>query len=572
MATSLKTGITAPGENEPKKYLDFNGLNALWDNICDKFAPQWKSVNFDHIAKTSPTHEEDNVVLTFQNLSMPPVADGEFAGVVDHTHVNQTTWTIAAAKAHEGGTGGHAGVMSAEDKTKLDALETTAEQAVTIKGVMVGGTTMHESTVNADGTRNWNDSLAIDANKQVAFDFIYNSTADELQIIDLNASDATKVKASVKINDMLGDSIKEAMIESVELSATDKDGNPGTFIKITFKVTNQSDVTDDNNVVYCNVADLIETYNEGDGIAISPTAGDLTDGVATETTISVIAPKRNKTNNANVIGGIIPDKVYTGSVTNWKNASGTIAPKVQDLGTQSSRYFGIETDKDGHAFVNAPSAAISLGTPTEKTDSINNTQSTDTFTAMTGISIGLSDDGNTYTYTPEYTTFTVNQESELVVDDTKIEQANIQLNGSTAQTITYKSEIAIGCDETDPNHAHDHEIKTVNSTFTITESELEINSKLNGDGTAFTKTEAISPGTGVGITVLETVSRGDHHEIIKEPVTITVNDPLSIEIGYIEGLVWSIPVRRTDSQLRNEEDYENSAAHTSGANKIDSNE
>jgi hypothetical protein len=569
MATSLKTGITAPGENEPKKYLDFNGLNALWDNICDKFAPQWKSVNFDHIAKTSPTHEEDNVVLTFQNLSMPPVADGEFAGVVDHTHVNQTTWTIAAAKAHEGGSGGHAGVMSAEDKTKLDALETTAEQAVTIKGVMVGGTTVHEPTVNADGTRNWNDSLAIDANKQVAFDFIYNSTADELQIIDLNASDATKVKASVKINDMLGDSIKEAMIKSVELSSTDNFGNTGTFIKITFIVKNQSDDTNDNNVVYCNVADLIETYTKGDGIDISQNSNGL-DGAATATTISVIAPAI--VSNDNKIGGIKSNKIYTGSVTNWKNTSGTTAPKVQNLGTQSGRYFGIETDKVGHAFVNVPSASISLGTPTERTDSINNTQSTDTFTAMTGISIGLSEDGNAYTYTPEYTTFTVNQESELAVNDTKIEQANIQLNGSTAQTITYKSEITVGCDETDPNHTHDHEIKTVNSTFTITESELEINSKLNGDGTVFAKTEAISPGTGVGITVLETVSRGDHHEIIKEPVTITVNDPLSIEIGYIEGLVWSIPVKRTDTQFRNEEDYENSASHVSGANNTDSNE
>ena len=567
MATSLKTGITAPGENEPKKYLDFNGLNALWDNICDKFAPQWKSVNFDHIAKTSPTHEEDNVVLTFQNLSMPPVADGEFAGVVDHTHVNQTTWTIAAAKAHEGGEGGHAGVMTAEDKTKLDALDNTlgsvVDTAIKINDIKIGNTKDSATSLEVVITEDENGSK----NKAVAFGLDYNADTDLLSIVDLNNN-----KTALSSVHVLGSALQSAVIEDAEMSSTGENGESGTFIKITFKtVFHKDDHTEDTVLkdIYINVADLIEIYTAGDGIAITQDNTSI-EGDATSTTISILAPTR--VSNDNKIGGIKSNKIYTGSVTNWKNTSGTIAPKVQNLGTQSGRYFGIETDKDGHAFVNAPSAAISLGTPTEKTDSINNTQSSDTFTAMTGISIGLSEDGNTYTYTPEYTTFTVNQESELVVDDTKIEQANIQLNGSTAQTITYKSEITIGCDETDPNHAHDHEIKTVNSTFTITESELEISSKLNGDGTAFTKTEAISPGTGVGITVLETVSRGDHHEIVKEPVTITVNDPLSIEIGYIEGLVWSIPVKRTDSQLRNEEDYENSTAHTSGANKIDSNE
>ena len=514
MATSLKTGVSTTTENGTKKYLDFTGLNALWDNICDKFAPQWKSVNFDFIANSEPTHEASTVVIPFQNLSMPPTTQG----VVDHTHVNQTTYTIQAA------TQTTAGVLTAADKKKIDELGETTENAVTIKTISVGTT--------AD------KKLIADNNKNIAWDLIYDETKDEIQIVDLNAETAKKVKSSIKINDMLGDSIKQAMIEKVELSATDKNGNSGTFIKITFKTVNQSDETDDNNVVYCNVADLIETYTEGDGIDISQSSTGL-DGTATATTISLVAPKRDSDSNDNKIGGILSNKIYTGAVTNWKNTSGTDAPAMQDLGTQSGRYFGIETDKDGRAFVNVPSAAASIGTSTNGADTIDNTTgANDTFTAVTDVEFTLSEDGKTYTVVPKKTVFTVNKETELskATDSATVTKSDVTLNGSTAQSFDVISGITVS----------DHEVKLSKVTHTIKETELSFE---NPEGNGATVNINLIPGETTAVTtgvVTNVVKGSDHHavQVTDKTLSFTVADPASIDIDYIEGLQWVVPITK----------------------------
>ena len=511
MATSLKTGVNTTTDNGAKKYLDFTGLNALWDNICDKFAPQWKSVNFDFIAASEPTHEASTVVIPFQNLSMPPTEQG----VVDHTHVNQTTYTIQAA------TQTTAGVLSAADKKKIDELGETTENAVTIKTISVGTT--------AD------KKLIADNNKNIAWDLIYDETKDEIQIVDLNAETAKKVKSSIKINDMLGDSIKQAMIEKVELSATDKNGNSGTFIKITFKTVNQSDETDDNNVVYCNVADLIETYTEGDGIEISQSSTGL-DGTATATTISLVAPKCDS--NDNKIGGIIPNKIYTGAVTNWKNTSGTTAPAMQDLGTQSGRYFGIETDKDGRAFVNVPSAEAVIGTSTNGADTINNTGANDTFTAVTDVEFTLSEDGKTYTVVPKKTEFTVSKETKLskATDSATFSKTDVTLNGSTAQSFDVISDITV----------NDHEVKLSKVTHTIKETELSFE---NPEDNGSTVNINLIPGETTAVTapVVTRVGEGSTHhavEVTGKTLSFTVADPASIDIDYIEGLQWVVPVTK----------------------------
>lgn len=514
MATSLKTGVSTTTENNAKKYLDFAGLNALWDNICDKFAPQWKSVNFDFIANSEPTHEASTVVIPFQNLSMPPTAQG----VVDHTHVNQTSYTIQAA------TQTTAGVLSAADKKKIDELGETTENAVTIKTISVGTT--------AD------KKLIADNNKNIAWDLIYDETKDEIQIVDLNAETAKKVKSSIKINDMLGDSIKQAMIEKVELSATDKHGNSGTFIKITFKTVNQSDETDDTNVVYCNVADLIETYTEGDGIEISQSSAGL-DGTATATTISLVAPKRDS--NDNKIGGVIPNKIYTGAVTNWKNTSGTTAPAMQDLGTQTGRYFGIETDKDGRAFVNVPSAEAVIGTSTNGADTINNTGANDTFTAVTDVEFTLSEDGKTYTVVPKKTEFTVSKETKLSkVDSSTVTASDIVLNGSEEKSFEVISDITV----------NDHEVKLSKVTHTIKETELSFE-KGTEDGKFDDATININliPGETTAVTapVVTRVGEGSTHhavEVTGKTLSFTVADPASIDIDYIEGLQWVVPITK----------------------------
>ena len=534
MATSLKNPpATEKADNGAKKYLDFAGLNALWDNICDKFAPQWKSVNFDHIAQTTPTHNASDVAFTFQNLSMPPTADG----VVDHTHVNQTTWTINAATQEK------AGVMTAADKTKLDGLDSTAENAVTIKTISVGTT--------AD------KKLIADNNKNIAWDLIYDETKDEIQIVDLNAETAKKVKSSIKINDMLGDSIKQAMIEKVELSATDKYGNSGTFIKITFKTVNQSDETDVNNVVYCNVADLIETYTEGDGIDISISSDGL-DGTATATTISVIAPAR--VSGDNKIGGIKSDKIYTGSVTNWKNAEGTTAPAIQDLGTKSGRYFGIETDKDGHAFVNVPVADLTIGDAIPQTgQSISNNDAAAEFTVVSGLVPTLSDDGKTWTLSPQTTKYTLAREEEITVTPATPtgDPSEIDADGGV---ITYIDSISV--------EANTHKLSYQQKQVKIKETELTV-SPVTGSDIEVSLIPGVANTVDFNVVTNVTANDPNGHTVEKtsQSVKIKVADPEAIDIDYIEGLQWVVPITR--QYYRNESDYETAADHKGGSTKTE---
>ena len=541
MATSLRnqdpnkepvTGTTLGGA---KKYLDFTGLNALWDNICDKFAPQWKSVNFDFIATSEPTHEASTVVIPFQNLSMPPTAQG----VVDHTHVNQTTYTIQAA------TQSSAGVMSSADKQKLDNLEGTAESAVTLKGVMVGGKTLHlpNDATNTDQITDWKDCLTIDSNKHVAWTLEYNDVKDELQIIDLNAAEANKVKAAVKVSEMLGGVLENALIENVELTSVNDKNESGTFIAITFK-TDARDIVDENGTVtesgvstttiYCNVADLIETYTEGDGISISQNATSI-DGSATATTISVIAPMRASDNNK--IGGVIPNKIYnTSTVTNWKNTLGAAAPSIQDLGTQTGRYFGIETDKDGHAFVNVPAASIAIGDAIPQTaQNISNNDGAAELTVLSGIEPTLSADGKTWTLSPKTTKYTLAREEEVTI--TPPTAASSTSNFVNGGKITYINGITV--------EENTHKLSYTTAEATLAETTLTVSPKAEADIAV-----SLIPGvqTTVDFNVVTDITANDPigHTVEKttQSVKISVADPASIEIAYIEGLQWVVPITK----------------------------
>ena len=506
MATSLKTCVSNTTENGTKKYLDFTGLNALWDNICDKFAPQWKSVNFDFIANSEPTHEASTVVIPFQNLSMPPTAQG----VVDHTHVNQTTYTIKAA------TQTTAGVLTAADKKKIDELGETTENAVTIKTVSVGNS-------SADKT-----ALTITTDKNVAFGLSYDANTDILSIMDLNAATPVAL-SSVHV---LGDAVKTLNGFS-DFDVITKDNN--TYLVFTLSVTNQDGTTQEKSVEI-NVNDLVSVYTAGAGIALTVTNDATNDDNATAVTINVIAPKR--VSNDNKIGGILSNKIYTGAVTNWKNTSGTTAPAMQDLGTQSGRYFGIETDKDGRAFVNVPSATASIGTSTNGADTINNTDANDTFTAVTDVEFTLSEDGKTYTVVPKKTVFTVSKETELskATDSATVTKTDVTLNGSTEQSFDVISGITVS----------DHEVKLSKVTHTIKETELSIE---NPTGNGATVNISLIPGETTAVTtgVVTNVVKGSSHHAVQvtdKTLSFTVADPASIDIDYIEGLQWVVPITK----------------------------
>lgn len=542
MANSLKNPpATERAANGAKKYLDFAGLNALWDNICDKFAPQWKSVNFDHIAQTTPTHEEDKVVLTFQNLSMSPIEDG----VIDHTHVTQKAWEINAATQEK------AGVMSAADKTKLDGIESTAENAVTVKTIMIGGGDSNADPV-ALKVSTQTDPSKIDF-KAVAFGLDYDADKDFLSIVDLN--DNSKVLSQVHV---LGGAFQDWGFADFGLSVKDNK----TYLVFTLNVTNtkpDGTTTTVPKTVEILVDDLISTYTAGDGINISQSSTDTTDETSTNTTISLIAPKR--VSDDNKIGGIKSDKIYTGSVTNWKNTSGTTAPAIQDLGTKSGRYFGIETDKDGHAFVNVPAADLTIGDAIPQTaqNISNNSGSAAEFTVVSGFEPTLSDDGKTWTLAPKTTKYSLAAEEEITVTPATPVGDPSEINADGG-VITYIDGISV--------EANTHKLSYQQKQVKIKETPLTV-SPVTGDVIEV----SLIPGIAntIDFNVVTSVSANDPNghtlEETKQSVKIKVADPEAIDIDYIEGLKWVVPI--TKLHYRNESDYETAADHQGGSTKTE---
>lgn len=552
MATSLKNPpATELTSNSTKKYLDFAGLNALWDNICDKFAPQWKTVNFDFFANNQPQpHKDDSgeesVVLLFQNLSMPPTADG----VVDHTHVQQTTWTIESAKKNANGDY-VAGVMSGADKAKLDALDSTLgsniDTAVKINEIKVGDSKDTATSLVVDITTNEDETK----NKVVAFGLDYNADTDELSIVDLNNNKA-KV-SSVKI---LEDAFKDAIFQNADVIVKE-DGN--TYLHFELKITNQKGETAVKELEV-NVNDLVSIYEAGDGIDLSIGNGDLTDDNKTSVTISVIAPK--VVGNDNKIGGIKSNNIYSEStVTNWKNIEtkgDTAAPAIQNLSNASGRYFGVETDKDGHAFVNVPVATISVGTdPTSDTETISNNDADAKFTVVSGLSTTLSGDGQTWTLVPELKEITLSREEEITVTENEGEdKGEVLANGGT---ITYIDSVNVT--------ENTHELNYTPKTVTLVETPISVsenNSTTNPTGVNDI-TVALTPGvtTPVQVGVVTNISSEGTlgHTLVEttQKLNITVADPAAIDIDYIEGLIWSIPI--TKQYYRNEPEYEQAADH-----------
>lgn len=586
MATSLKNPpATETSENGTKKYLDFAGLNALWDNICDKFAPQWKSVNFDFIAANQPeirvkegvsdskTEDLEVIDLKFQNLSMPPTADG----VVDHSHVNQVTWELKCARKDVDSGEYVAGIMSSSDKAKLDALDgnlnTALDTAIKVNEIKVGDSKSSATLLTVDTTTNADQTK----NKSVAFGLAYDADTDLLSIVDLNTEvtdeNGTVITPATPLSSVhvLGSALENAMIEDVALTSkgiVEGEEVDGTFIKITFKTVKHNDdhtETTDLKDVYLDVDDLIEIYEAGDGINIV-SANNL-DGNATQTTITLVAPK--VVGGDNKIGGIKSNNIYSeSSVSNWKNTEtkGTdAAPEIQDLSTASARYFGIETDKDGHAFVNVPVATINIGTDsTADTETISNNDSDATFTVVSGLTKTLSDDGQTWTLTPELKEITLSREEEITVTPTAPTEATtttIIANGE--ETIDNKDNFITVIDgfEVEENT---HKLSYTQKKIILNETPVTVTEATGSDITV-----SLIPGvtTTTDITVVTDVTEGgtNGHQLVEttQKVSFTVADPSAIDIDYIEGLMWKVPI--TKQYYRNEAEYETADDHQGGS-------
>ena len=460
-----------PYPDNTTKFLSLSGLEKLWDKIVKGYAPINKAVD---LSKTTATATKTGVAINFTACGVDPVKGGTIpSGSLELPVVSQE----------------QAGIMTAADKTKLDSLGSSIDGAIALNGVAVNGTALTISTVGEN-------------TKHVNFALAYDATGKKLNIIDKNNSDS--VLSSVEVNNFIGDAILAHSLTSA--SIVDKDGNnvAGTFLKMTFSITELDGGTKSEDV-YANVADLVSTYSAGTGISIIDEAGQTIDGAAHTGKITL------NTAGTDTIGGIKIRK---------DNTSYAVTPKVSTLSGDASngRYFGVEIDKNDAAFVYVPSQEVTVnGTPSTATA---NTAHGGTFTAVTGISAGTPDANGKIIFTPTVTTYTLPSVPDVAVG------ANTTADGGT---IAHSGEFTVVTAVATDGHG----VK-----YTPTKFKLPAETGLaKGNDTTGT-TVSLTPGDGNSFTAVTGVSVSGH-TITLEKTSVKVLDPMPIPDSVIEALAYA---------------------------------
>ena len=464
-----------------KKFLDESGLNSLWSQIRNGYAPKWKVVAFDTMTINAVKDSTERIDVTIQSISESPKQDKDGNWTVDTSKAYQKVLSIPTA------TQSLPGVMSTADKKKLDNMGSSIEDTIPLKGVQIGG----------------NDLNLID--KKVNFALSYDAESDDLALIDLN--NGNKVCSSVSI---LGDALKDAIISNAAIVDKDASNTSGTFLKITFVVTDQNGNNTERDV-YANVADLIDTYTAGTGISI--TTGDNTgvDGVASSKQVSL------KTATTSAIGGIKISK-DTSNYTVATTTSPTISKNITE-----GRYRAVEIDKNDKAFVYCPPEGVSIGTGTTATASPTHQG---TFTAITALDTSVDQTSGDTTISPTVTTYTLPAETNISITGN---------SGANGTTLEFGGKFTVFKDIS-ASGTNNHTITKSNTEFTMP-SQTELSVTKQSDETMM----SLNPGDDSSYYYAVTGLSVDNGHIIKPTYRkVWIQDPDSIPTTDITSLAYEV--------------------------------
>jgi hypothetical protein len=384
-----------------KTYLDSAGLSALWTKIQTGFAPRWTA--YKPGASTNEPATVHKINESGSSLSASETQIGinfNSAGVLTDgatKYGTDITLLLPQATPANNGTGGYAGLLSAADKEKIDEMGTTAETAVTLKGIHVG---------KGNGT-----ALKIDSSKFAHFNFVYNETTKSLDITDRNNSDS--VLATVPISHFTEDLAISSVISDAKVLAELPNGatlSGGTtknppYLALTFILTREGvnaetgadETYTETNTIYTSLADLVSTYTASTGLEVINLAGDdLDDDVHTT------AAFRLKSAATGERGGIKVVEVTTGT---GDYVVGSTGDKVRHE-ADKNRNFGIERNANDIAFVNVPigniTAAdeINVGDKSIDVKEGARTNTAQSFTVISGLTVtkDTDDQGHSITY------------------------------------------------------------------------------------------------------------------------------------------------------------------------------
>lgn len=397
-----------------RKYLDEIGLAALWNRIKDGFSPRWLAYRPTTI---NPGIEDTKEVIGIKFESCAS-AEQKQSGLGPDIVVNIPTATQATP-----------GLMSSVDKKKLDEVELTAENTVTIKGIQVNGTELVIST-NADGTKN----------KLVNWNFVYDDDTNELQILDLNASTENNahVLASVDMDTVLTDAVKKGFLHSAEIVGEDANKVAGTFLKLGFTTGLNNDAVSNIEYVYINVADLVDTYVGKDGIEIVETSNLGVDGIKSASGIKL------KIASINERGGFVASFV--------DNEQEAVSHTDID-----ARTFGVGIGKNNKAIVTVPIGTITDADPSFTGEVTLSPVTGGQTTVVTDFTVVEKTDNTGHTIQPTGTTIKLGKETDVTI---------VGNAGEDAKALQFGSSFTVFKDIT-PGGTNNHTITKSNTTWIL---------------------------------------------------------------------------------------------------------
>lgn len=495
--------------SNPTRFLDEAGLEKLWERIYNGFAPRWQSYK----PSDSLSNSDDRIPATFitpvegnrdgnTSLNINFISAGTVKDASNNYYGKDIVVEIPAVKAPASdGTGGKLGLMTPEDKAKLDNVGTTAESAVTIKGINVNGS-----------------ALAIN-NKFVNWDLKYNETTNTLDILDLN--DSNKVMTSVDIDTMLSDAIVKGFLADVSL-VDRKDGETsatGIYLKFIFTTGIDSNETSaESQTIYVSVNDLVDIYQAGTGISISQgTENDVNDTKRTST-INL------KTAATSEIGGV---KIYKDN-SSYSVEARTESNISANVTGNTHRNFGIELDIDDKAFVNVPITNLTVNDSTVIDDSVEIITGTDKVKILQGYAKTKDTNGDGWTLAPQYKEISFGKETNVSI--------GTATNTDQGDKIDSSITVVTGLTTSGTN---DHTIIPITETYTFNEKHLGLGADKTDTAKTITTNDANTGETAVDTLKVLTNIEVDDHTITKTYTTFEINVS-SISTDFINGLQYKV--------------------------------
>lgn len=541
-----------------KTYLDSAGLSALWTKIQQGFAPRWSAYKPGSSTNLPETIHEINKAGSSLGADETHI-DINFvsAGVLTNGTTKYGTdirLMLPQAVPAVNGSGGTAGVLSSIDKEKIDNMGTTAETAVTLKGIHVG---------KGNGT-----ALKIDSSKFAHFNFVYNETTKSLDITDRNRGDA--VLATVPISHFTEDLAISSVISDANVLAELPSGatlSGGTtknppYLALTFVLTRAGvnaetgvdETYTETNTIYTSLADLVSTYTASTGLEVISLAGDdLDDDVHTT------AAFRLKSAATGERGGIKVVEVTTGKAkngTNYVATNGTTYTEPIKHTANKGRYFGLERNSEDVAFVNVPigniTAADEINVGDQSIDvkegaTANTAQS---FTVISGLTVSKDTDDQGHSITYKTKTIEVLPETPLkITKSTKNDTAENYNNDANPKHELGKFNVVSSMSASANKNGHDITYKT--KDITLYETELTTSTTAAtaaGDkfiasaghvtGGTTAENENISVAGGNTFTYLDDITVNDH-TITKKFKTTVISTP-TIPLSVITALAYPV--------------------------------